>query len=51
MRQFLPTAWNGKFDRITMGPCLQRMDKCGGGSGGDLSDLAFCLDKVVMVNQ
>lgn len=59
MAAFIPQGWTGKFDRVTIGPCLQRDDKCRGGEiGGTVLDskswranggLALCMDKLVIV--
>ncbi len=46
MRSFVPPSLNAKFDRITLGPCLQKQT---GSSCPVAGDLAFCMDKVVMV--
>ena len=46
MRSFVPASLNAKFDRITIGPCLQKQT---GSSCPVAGDLAFCMDKVVMV--
>lgn len=48
MREFAAEGLGvSKFDRITLGRCLQRQAVCGEGA----EDVGFCLDRVVIVTK